>query len=168
MLQTESPLPRPQVRRWNPAAYGPQQLAAAEHRARLRSPEATVPLTFPRGLLAFPDAQHFLLRPLGDPRLPQLLLLQGEGPDAPRFLVMGPRAAGASLPAAEMCMTCRRLEVEPEDARWFLIVTVDWDGKRPDFYANCRAPLLIDSRRRLGWQRILVDEAQSLRRPLAS
>jgi len=165
MLQTEATLPRPQVRRWNPAAYAAEH-QVAEARARLRSPEAAVPLSFPRGLLGFPDAHRFLLRPLGDPRLPQVLLLQGDGPEAPRFLLMGPRAAGASLPAAELCMTCRRFEVDPEDARWFLIVTVDWDGKRPSFYANCRAPLLIDSRRRLGWQRILVDEAQALRRPL--
>lgn len=165
MLHTAQSVSRPQIRPWIPGNQVGERTARAEPQAPAAAEPVTVPLVFPRGLLAFPEAQQFLLRPLGDTRLPQVLLLEGLGAQAPRFLVMGPRAAGAELPAMETCIAARRLGVDPDHAHWFLIVTVDWNRERPNFYANGRAPLLIDSRQRLGWQAVLGEEARSLRGP---
>ncbi|MFD1379445.1 hypothetical protein [Fodinicurvata halophila] len=49
-----------------------------------------------------------------------------------------------------------------------MIVTPSRCARGTRFFANRRAPLLLDWRRRIGWQRILMDEILPIRHPMAA
>lgn len=147
-------------------SYGfPPPRQAGKH----RSGSATrMHLAFPRGLLGYPEEQDFRLSSLAESQLPKACLLSSREQDGPRFIVVPPSSVGGELPQDEMEWMQRRLGIAAGDLRTLLIVTPSRCGQGTRFFANRRAPLLLDWRRRIGWQRILMDEILPVRHPVAA
>lgn len=124
-----------------------------------------ISLAFPRGLLGYPEEHDFWLTPLAESRLPGAFRLQSQTSRDLRFLVVPPASVGGALPAHEIDWAERRLGIAKGDLRALLIVTPSRSDKGTRYFANRRAPLLLDWRRRCGWQRILMDEILPARQP---
>lgn len=118
----------------------------------------------PGGLAGFPDLRRFNIEPVRARCL--FRLLRSEDDPQTAFFVL-PVAPDASLvPETEMAAVCRELQVDHADLLLILIVTMRRDGSTSAATANLRAPLFIDTRRRLGWQVILGDPTRPLQCPL--
>lgn len=124
-----------------------------------------IALAFPRGLLGYPEEHDFWLTPLADSPLSGAFRLQSQASRELRFLVVPPASVGGALPAHEVDWAERRLGIAHGDLRSLLIVTPARSDKGTRYFANRRAPLLLDWRRRCGWQRILMDEILPARQP---
>ncbi|WP_026988828.1 flagellar assembly protein FliW [Fodinicurvata fenggangensis] len=122
-----------------------------------------IALSFPRGLLGYPEDHDFWLTPMAESQLPGAFLLRSQASQGPRFLVVPPSSVGGELPADEVDWAERRLGIARGDLRALLIVTPARSDKGTRFFANRRAPLLLDWGRRCGWQRILMDEVLPVR-----
>lgn len=133
-----------------------------------KGPKPHIELSFPRGLLGYPEQQSFLLSPMTECQLPNAFLLSSRKDDGPRFIVVPPSSVGGELPEDETEWAERRLGIAAGDLRTLLIVTPSRCARGTRFFANRRAPLLLDWRRRIGWQRILMDEILPIRHPMAA
>ena len=122
-------------------------------------------IMFPRGLLGFADQHHYVLADIPGHDAAFKLLQSIDDVDL-SFVVLpldrseGP-IAGPDLGAARAA-----LAIEDAALAVLAIVTLRADAARVDFTVNLRAPLLIDTGRRLGYQHVLANDAYSLRHPL--
>ena len=112
-------------------------------------------LTFPHGLIGFPDARRFALLASDRPASPFRSLACLDVPGL-RFVVCEPASVGTTYGP----------ELRAEDAAVLVIVTVPGDG-RP-MTANLMAPLVVDGRTGRGRQVVLDGGCYSTRHPLPS
>jgi flagellar assembly factor FliW len=82
------------------------------------------------------------------------------------FVVLPLDRQGGPIATADLVAACDTLAFDWEVSVVLAIVTLRPEAGRVDFTANLRAPLVIDTTRRLGCQHVLVDEAYPLRHPL--
>ncbi|MFO1068700.1 MAG: flagellar assembly protein FliW [Geminicoccaceae bacterium] len=105
-------------------------------------------ILFPAGLPGFPDVRHFVLEPSGETRP---LRLRGLDGSQPSFHVL-PLGTASSLPDPRLDAAASGLGIAAADLA-VLVVATRQEGTV--LRANLRAPLLVDTRRRLGWQVVL-------------
>jgi hypothetical protein len=103
---------------------------------------------FPAGLPGFPDVRQFVLERAGEARI---LLLRGLDDPQPCFIVLPLGATSAPL-HDWLAGAAASLGIAGDDLA-VLAVATRRDGTV--LRANARAPLLVDTRRRLGWQVVL-------------
>jgi flagellar assembly factor FliW len=117
-------------------------------------------------LVGFPDARHFSLGMLGDLDRP-FMLLRSADRFALSFVVL-PLASGGSAgsPPLRTSDACERLGINADDLAVLLIVTLRPGSIGTAATVNLRAPLLIDTRRQLGWQIVQENPALPVRLPL--
>ncbi len=126
-------------------------------------------IEFPQGLPGFPDATRFTLLPL-DPSAGGMLVMQStEDPDL-RFLVLPYLEHRLPLRRVDLDRACAVAGVPCEHAAVLLVVTrrpalADADAH---LYVNLRAPLLVDTERRMAVQCVLPCPDYSVRHPLAA
>ena len=122
-------------------------------------------LTLPDGLAGFAGAREYRLVPLQQADGGLMLLRSLDQPEL-GFVIL-PVADGADLyPLHEQLANCRQLGIAAEDLLLMLVVTMRPCGDGNAATANIRAPLFVDTRRRLGWQVVLHDGRYSTRSPL--
>lgn len=141
-----------------------------EAAAALEPPEAdssAATILFPQGLPGFPGTTRFALRPApaGDG---DFLLLQCAEDSALRLLVLRYTPHLLPLHPQDVEAACARLGIRPEHAAVLLVVTcrqvTGADGTvRPALYVNLRAPVVLDTLRRVGAQPVLTGAAYPVR-----
>ena len=103
---------------------------------------------FPAGLPGFPDVRQFVLERAGEG---QALLLRGLDEPQPCFIVL-PFGAMPALPDDRLAGAAASLGIAGDD---LAVLAVATRREGAVLRANARAPLLVDTRRRLGWQIVL-------------
>jgi len=110
-------------------------------------------LSFPRGVVGFPDARQFVFLHTDDGDGPFFWMQSVENPDL-AFIVCEPRSF---FPEYEVPLTTGErslLEIEREDDGLVCVILVVPEDPSA-ITANLRGPLVINSRRRLGFQLVL-------------
>ncbi len=119
----------------------------------------------PRGLPGFPGARGFRLKEL--PRCEgRFLLLELLLEEPVSLIVMPAEPGGVPLAEADVAEVREALEIAPEDLCLLLVVTLAREADGVQAYVNLRAPVFLDTRRRLAAQVVLPDPGYSLRHPL--
>lgn len=124
-------------------------------------------LTFPKGLLGFEDYRAYALAELSERRYAQFRVLQCLDDHKLAFLVLPLDPEAGAVDRGDLAAACVNLDIPIEDLGMLLIVTIrrNADGA-PQVSANLRAPLLIDTARRLGAQYVFPSDGYPVRFPI--
>ncbi|MBI1363567.1 MAG: hypothetical protein GC134_06250 [Proteobacteria bacterium] len=116
-------------------------------------------ISFPKGLLGplFHDCTVFGLSTLPDADESPLLVMQCINKPMYSFLVADPASLSLELDELDKRQALKELGLSREDAQFLLIITLYEHGDSFYLTANMRAPLVIDSRKREGFQHILAN-----------
>jgi flagellar assembly factor FliW len=120
---------------------------------------------FPRGLLGFAGRHRYLLTDIPGADAVFKLLQSVDDPEL-SFVVLPLDANDGPIAGADLVAARSALAIEDAALAVLAIVTLRAGCERVDFTVNLRAPLLIDTGRRLGYQHVLPDDAYPLRHPL--
>ncbi len=124
-------------------------------------------VAFPHGLLGFGEYRRYALAELADPRYPQFRVLQCLDNHELAFLVVALEPASGIVDPADLAAACAKLGFSEGDLAVLLIVTIRrTPDQGPHVSANLRAPLLIDTARRIGVQYVLPSESYPVRYPI--
>jgi flagellar assembly factor FliW len=126
-------------------------------------PERTI--VFPHGLLGFADQHRYMLADIPGADSAFKLLQSIDDPEL-SFVVLPLDLSDGPIAGPDLGAARRALAIEDAALAVLAIVTVRPHAERVDFTINLRAPLLIDTGRRLGYQHVLPDDAYPLRHPL--
>jgi flagellar assembly factor FliW len=123
-------------------------------------------LDLPSGLVGMPDYHRFGFAPIPDPRMGQFMLLQSLEDLQLAFLVLPIAIGEATIARIDADDACATLAVPPEDARFFVIVTLRKGDKGLVVSINLRAPLIVDSKTRIARQFVLSNPNYPVRKVL--
>lgn len=122
-------------------------------------------ITFDRGIYGFEHQRRFLLTQV--PGWPTLFNLLQALDDPSLSLIVLPLEAGeGAIDDADFDQACASLGYDRTAAIAVGIVTMREDPKGQVFTVNLKAPLLIDSRRRIGQQHVFASDKYPLRQAL--
>jgi len=118
-------------------------------------------LSFPSGLLGLPMCTVF-----GLSRMPQadespLLLMHSVNDPSITFLSADPDVLGLNLREEDRKKAIKEVGFSPRDTQFLVILTLYQDGEAGYLTANLRAPVLIDSKLRVGQQHVLSNKDYS-------
>jgi flagellar assembly factor FliW len=122
-------------------------------------------ITLSNGLLGFARWRRFALTNVPDREVVFKLLQSVEDPEL-AFLVLPLDPLRGPIARADLELACQSLGIEPPSLAVLGIVTARPEAQGVRFTANLKAPLLIDSARRLGYQHVLARDSYSLHHPL--
>jgi flagellar assembly factor FliW len=122
-------------------------------------------ILFPRGLLGFADHHHYMLADIPGNDAVFKLLQSIDDVDL-SFVVLPLDRSEGPIAGPDLVAARAALAIDDAALAVLAIVTLRADTTRVDFTVNLRAPLLIDTARRLGYQHVLANDAYSLRHPL--
>jgi len=122
-------------------------------------------ITFPQGLLGFADRRRYVLSEVPGATVFFKLLQSIDDPEL-SFVVLPLDRQGGPIATADLEAACANLAFDWDASAVLAIVTLRPEAGRIEFTANLRAPLVIDTNRRLGCQHVLADEVYPLRHPL--
>lgn len=127
--------------------------------------DGTGTISLPRGLPGFASARSFRLEP---PAAPGASFIQLRSVDQPllSFIVLPVPARLQLLTASDRDRICTELGIGPGDLLLLLMVTLEPGPSGLAAFANLRAPLFVDTERRLGWQVVLPATHYPIRYPL--
>ena len=148
----------------SPGAAEPQVVVESRFGTIVVASEARI--TFPQGLLGFSDCHAFGLAPLPDGKHPQFRVLQSIEDATLAFLVAPLSIESGAIAADDIVEACGTLGIAREDLAVLLIVTVRRDGAAAQVSVNLRAPVFVDSRRRVARQYVLPNARYAIRHPL--
>ena len=133
-----------------PTRYGPMPIV----------PERQV--EFHGGLPGFPGLEWFQVGPLPRGDTGMMLLQSIDDPDV--GFLLSPMDLTASFIAREDSdAVCRDLGIAPDDLSLMVIVSVRRADAGIETFVNLRAPLFIDTRRRVGAQVVMQNDRYPLR-----
>ena len=127
-------------------------------------PQAT--LMFPQGLLGFGDCRDFALAELPNGKQPQFKALQCLTDPSLAFLVAPLPSESPAIDPIDVEEACQSLSIASEDLAIVLIVTVRRDDEGAHVSVNLRAPVLIDTRKRIARQYVLPNNKYEIRHQL--
>lgn len=127
-------------------------------------PQAT--LMFPQGLLGFGDCRDFALAELPNGKQPQFKALQCLSDPSLAFLVAPLPSESPAIDRSDVEEACQTLSIAAEDLAIVLIVTVRRDDDGAHVSVNLRAPVLIDTKRRVARQYVLPNNKYEIRHQL--
>lgn len=122
-------------------------------------------LGFERGLLGFDRHRRFLLTEVPGRDVAFKLLQAVDDPEL-GFLVLPLDPETGPIARTDLDAAAATLGVAPGSLAVLAIVTLRSEADGLRCTANLRAPLLIDSDRRLGFQHVLASDAYPVRHPL--
>lgn len=123
-------------------------------------------LEMPRGVLGFAEHRQFGLAYLPNKFIDQLMLLQSFSDPETSFLILPLGLDAGIIEQADLVSACNTMDVEPEKAAIVVIVTIRDVGGEPQITVNLRAPIILDSESRRGWQYVLPNGKYSVRHKL--
>ncbi|MCL6450622.1 MAG: flagellar assembly protein FliW [Acetobacteraceae bacterium] len=134
-------------------------IGQAQVEARVPETDGSQPILFPEGLLGFPEVKRYDLVEL--PKARPFKWLRAPGGE-PCFVVVDPREFRPDYTVAVPASDLDVLGLEqPSDAEIYALVVIPEDPSR--ISANLRGPLVINRRKGLGKQVILLSSAFSTR-----
>ena len=122
-------------------------------------------LAFPNGLLGFAGRHRYVLTEVPGADAAFKLLQSIDDPDL-SFVVLPLDANDGPIASTDLEAARAALGIEETVLAVLAVVTLRSGGGRVDFTVNLRAPLLVDTGRRLGYQHVLPNDAYPLRHPL--
>jgi flagellar assembly factor FliW len=123
-------------------------------------------ITMPVGMLGFGHLRTYGLGDMPDPRFKALKLLQSmQDPDV-SFVVMPLEPQQSMITPDDAKEAFRVLSITPAEALIVLVVSPRNDNGQVRFSVNCRAPVIFDTRRLLGWQHVLGNARYQVRQPI--
>lgn len=135
--------------------FGPMEFAANQT------------ITMPRGVLGFAEHKEFGIAYLPNKFIDQLMLLQSFTDSTTSFLVLPLELRSGLIEEADLVAACSAMNVDAENAAIVVIVTIRDVGGQPHITTNLRAPILLDSETRNGWQYVLPNGKYSVRHNMA-
>lgn len=136
--------------------FGPMEFAANQA------------ITMPRGVLGFAEHKEFGIAYLPNKFIDQLMLLQSFADSDTSFLVLPLELRSGLIEEADLVAACGAMNVDAENAAIVVIVTIRDVGGQPHITTNLRAPIILDSETRNGWQYVLPNGKYSVRHNMAS
>jgi flagellar assembly factor FliW len=128
-----------------------------------RDPERMI--VFPHGLLGFADRHRYLLAEIPGADAAFKLLQSIDDPEL-SFIVLPLGLSDGPIAGPDLAAARTARAIEDAALAVLAIVTVRAEAERVDLTVNLRAPLLVDTGRRLGYQHVLPDDSYPLRHPL--
>jgi len=125
-------------------------------------------LFLPRGILGFAEHRNFGLAYLPNKFIDQLMLLQSLESEETSFLVLPLALDAGIIEQDDLIAACNTLNVAPENAVFAVIVTIRDVGGTPQISVNLRAPIVLDSETRTGWQYVLPNSKYAVRHVMAA
>lgn len=121
---------------------------------------------FPHGLVGMPQCRRFGLSPIPDPRMGQFMILQSIEDFALSFLVLPMEPGPNSVAREDIREACAALAIPEEDADFLTLVTLRKAESGLAISINLRAPIIIDSKSRIGRQIVLANPRYPIRHML--
>ena len=123
-------------------------------------------IVFPRGIPGFQDYQEFTLEPLPGINRPEMLLLQSVTPKDLTFVLQPLSSDPDLIQIEDLADAAAHLEIPAADCCVMLIATLHPASDGYNTTVNLRAPIFIDTARRLAWQVVLANEGYPMRHML--
>ncbi len=120
----------------------------------------------PHGIIGFPDFHEFGLAEIPDPRMGQFRLLQSLEQTDLAFLLLPVRLDGTTIADGDVDEACAALGIAREEAAFLLLVTLRKEEQGLSVSANVRAPIVLDTARRVGRQYVLPNPDYPIRHVL--
>lgn len=136
--------------------FGPMEFAANQA------------ITMPRGVLGFAEHKEFGIAYLPNKFIEQLMLLQSFADRDTSFLVLPLELRSGLIEEADLVAACGAMNVDADNAAIVVIVTIRDVGGQPHITTNLRAPIILDSDTRNGWQYVLPNGKYSVRHSLSA
>jgi flagellar assembly factor FliW len=126
-------------------------------------PDAIIDM--PQGPLGYAQHRRFVMADLPNPKLAQFKLLQSLSAPDVSFVVAAFNPESGLIAPADIEQGCADSGFAGEDAAVLLILTVRQEGGKIAMSVNLRAPIVIDTNRRVARQIVLANPAYSIRHP---
>jgi flagellar assembly factor FliW len=125
------------------------------------------PLHFPRGLIGFAQERAFGLCAFPQDQLPQFLFLKCFNRPDLSFIVLPFHTESALMREQDLQYLAESVAVDFKHALFFALITIrEKDGVR-GFFANLRAPLVVNPVTSEAWQAVWPQNSYSIRHPIA-
>jgi flagellar assembly factor FliW len=112
----------------------------------------TNPLVFPNGVLGIPDKYEYCLTNFPSEKLARFKLLQSLDEAELSFITLPLDIDNKIIDKADIETACKDLAYAPSNVTLLLLVTVHRAGNQVRLSVNARAPILIDTPRRIASQ----------------
>ena len=123
-------------------------------------------LTFPKAIPGFAGYSQFGLAMVPSETQSSFMLLQALEPDDLSFIVLPYDLTAELIDAKDIEATQQALGIAPADCAIMLIATFRKMGGSFETSVNMRAPIFIDTAKRLAWQYILPNDRYDVRHVL--
>jgi flagellar assembly factor FliW len=124
------------------------------------------PLIFPNGLLGLPDKNQFSLTAMPNEKMARFKLLQSLDDMALSFIVLPVELNNAIAERADIEAAARDLAIPLAQLSLLFIVSVHREGGAIKLSVNARAPLLVDSVKRVATQHVFSNTKYPIRHSL--
>lgn len=114
-------------------------------------------IRLPKGMPGFPSVREFGLAPIPDRDVPQFMVFQCLTDPDVCFLVAPYNTDDGTIAQEDLNAAYEALGIAREAAAVLLIVTIRRMGQAATVSVNLRAPLILDTARRMGWQHVLAN-----------
>lgn len=123
-------------------------------------------IEMPVGMLGFGEFHRYTLVQMPNVSLSAFKLLQCIGNDDLSFVVLPINKDGSFITQTDSDAAIATLGIEPEAAVVTLVVSPRNENGSISFTVNCRAPVIIDSKRLQAWQYVLGNAQYQVRQPI--
>ena len=110
------------------------------------------PIVFPNGLLGIPDTFSYCLTKFPSEKLARFKLLQSLEDAELSFITLPIEMDNAVVAREDIITACKEIEMNVDDLTMLLIVTVDRTPSAVRLSVNARAPIFINTPRRVATQ----------------
>ncbi len=125
------------------------------------------PIVFPHGLLGFPDMFHYVLTEFPSPKLRQFKLLQSLDNYKLSFITLPLELKNEIISQEDILQTCQDLEISTSSLGLLLVVSVHRKPSAVSLSVNARAPLFLDSQKRLAVQHVFQHDRYQVRHAIS-
>ncbi|MDX1974760.1 MAG: flagellar assembly protein FliW [Rickettsiales bacterium] len=123
-------------------------------------------MVFPRGLLGMPDKSNFVVAPFPNKKMEQFVLLQSLDDQSLSFIALPLPVDNAIIKAQDLKNASRDVQIPETNLLSLLIVSVHRHPAGVKMSVNARAPVLIDSERRIGLQYVFQQDSYKVQHML--
>jgi len=123
-------------------------------------------LQFPRGLLGMADKSRFVLANFPSEKMQQFTLLQSLDDKTLSFITLPVVLDNPILARSDIREACQELQIAEPNVAILLIVSVHRRPTEVKLSVNARAPLFIDSARKLGMQHVFQNDTYKVQHML--
>lgn len=121
---------------------------------------------FPSGMLGMPDKLNYCLTHFPSPKMARFKLLQSLDDAALSFITLPVDLANPIVDRADLEQAAADLEMQLTDCAVLFVVTVHREPTGMRLTINARAPILVNTTRRLAAQYVFANTKYQIRQPL--